>query len=290
MKSIHIFLFLFFSFVAYSQKVEIQGEIKEDLTHKPIPYASITYLLKDIGCYATESGTFTLPLTTHVADSLIQISSIGFKTKILNINTLSKTIFLEPVSDQLQELLIEKTKRKPNKTVHFGVRQTKPKIRTSLPFGYEVATYIQNIHEKSGIVKEVVLSLNKNTKSDFVASYNLKFYTYDSLTNKPGKLLYNDNIIVQPENKTYKLKIEVEDLNIPLPKSGICVGIEILNTKGFKTTDLISVAPYINFTETDKSKITWSAFRNKDWIKRTRESHLKRGSFINAKIELTGKI
>ena len=290
MKSIHILLFSFFSVIAYSQKEEIKGEIRENLTHKPIPYASITYLLKDIGCYATDSGKFSLSLTGHVEDSLIQISSIGYKTKILNIKNLPKTIYLESDSDQLEELLIQKPKRKPNKIVHFGVRQTKPKIRTSLPFGYEVATYIENTNHKSGIVKEVILSLNKNSKSDIVASYNLKFYTYDSLTHKPGRLLYYDNIIVQPENKTYKLKIAVEDLNIPLPKSGICVAIEILNTKEYKTTDLTSVAPYINFTETDKSKITWSAFRNKDWIKRTRESHLKRGSFINAKIELTGKI
>jgi hypothetical protein len=39
----------------------------------------------------------------------------------------------------------------------------------------------------------------------------VKFYSFDSIKKQPGKLIYNENIFITPENRTYVLKIDVEN-------------------------------------------------------------------------------
>jgi hypothetical protein len=93
----------------------------------------------------------------------------------------------------------------------------------------------------------------------------------------PGKEIYNQNIIVEPENKNHKFKIDIDTLNINFPKDGVCVGIETINTKYEKPkTSFAIIAPSIKFTNTKSKKevLSWSRYRNQGWVFKT-DSSLK---------------
>ena len=63
-----------------------------------------------------------------------------------------------------------------------------------------------------------------------MSDFNIKFYEYDSITHLPKAEIYSKNIIVSPKNKSYKMQINLDSLNIKIPKNGICIGLEIINT------------------------------------------------------------
>ena len=91
-------------------------------------------------------------------------------------------------------------------------------------------------------------------------------------------------------NKTYELEIDVSDLNIEFPENGICVGVEIVNTK-YKTPlkSMAIMAPRINFTHTDYKIVSWGRYRNKSWKVNTRKSPFRR-DFMNARINIRASI
>ena len=100
---------------------------------------------------------------------------------------------------------------------------------------------------------------------DYLATYNVKFYSYDSIQHRPGNEIFSQNIIAYPENKTYSFVIDIDSLNISFPKKGVCVGVEIINTKykNPKTTGAF-IGPSITFSERKKIRpiIAWT--RNRD--------------------------
>ena len=138
-------------------------------------------------------------------------------------------------------------------------------------------------------MEQVILNLNKSKEYDYLATYNIKFYEYNSVNKEPGELLYFKKLVINPENKTYELKIDVEELGITFPKNGICIGVEIVNDKYEQPTKSMAIiAPKINFTHTDLKLLTWSRFRNKEWKSHTRKSPVAKG-FINGLVKIMVK-
>lgn len=286
MKYLLFTMFLLVSFNCLSQT--ITGKIIDSLTNSPIEYANVVLLNRDYGTYSNENGVFTMD--TKGDDKKLVISAIGYCNKQLDLEKITSdtlTIALNQKIEQLEEVLITTEKATYSSSKTLGLNQ-KLKIRTSLPFGYEFTNLIKNPFYKSGILETVIISLNKATTYDYLASYNIKFYEYNEETKQPGDVLYYKNLIVTPENKTYKLKIDVSDLKIPFSKNGICIGVEIINTQydtPIKT--MAQMAPKINFTHTKApTLLTWSRYRNKNWKIRTRKSHVKKGHFSNGGINV----
>tara|TARA_R110000868_G_scaffold371395_1_gene634960 strand:+ start:108 stop:998 length:891 start_codon:yes stop_codon:yes gene_type:complete len=266
---------------------KLEGIIKDSITKNNIPFVNVAYEALNVGTMSNNEGYFNL----KKIDSLkfIQISSVGYESKRVNIATLSKIIYLRPKIESLEEVVINSKQLKYTKNIKLGLKQTL-KIRTGLPFGYEFSSYIENTAKKRGLIKEVILNLNKAPTYDFLATYNVKFYNFDSIKKQPGKLIYNENIFITPENRTYILKIDVEKLRIKLPIEGICIGIEVVNKENYKITSMSTIAPKINFTHTKQKYSTWLRFMNKNWILSTNESHAKKGIFVNANINITALI
>jgi hypothetical protein len=53
----------------------------------------------------------------------------------------------------------------------------------------------------------------KKKDFDYLAKYNIRFYEFDSINRTPGEELYFENLIVE-QNKTYKLKINIDALKL----------------------------------------------------------------------------
>ena len=281
-------LIVLFSTIANGQI--LNGIVTDFDTNLPMHLANVTFIEKDKGTYTDLAGKFELKINN---EKQILISSVGYKSLIVNISEIKDfeqifNIKLKPSAEKLQEVVISAKNKKYTSSKKLG-ESKRLKIRTSLPFGYEFANLIHNPKNQEGIVKQVILNLNKSKEYDYLATYNIKFYEYDSITKEPGKLLHFKNLVINPENKTYQLKIDVEELRITFPKNGICIGVEIVNDKYDEPIKSMAIiAPRINFTHTDLKLLTWSRFRNKEWKPRTRKSQMAKG-FINGLVKIMVK-
>lgn len=284
-------ILLFISLKSYSQI--INGRIIDSITKEPIEFANVTFLHRDLGVSSDDLGLFKIKIIDN-KDNL-QISSVGYQKKFFNLSEFNEDkiytvdIELAPKTEKLEEVVIINKKINYTGLKTLGLSK-KLKVRTGFPFGYEFCNYIKNPTNKKGKIKNIILSLNEKKDFDYIATYNIKFYEYDSINKKPGEEIYFENLIIEPQNKTYKLKIDVDSLKIKLPANGVCIGVEILNTKykeNIKTMSII--APSINFTHTQMEVLTWNRYRSKKWIVGTHKSQVK-DSFVNAMINIEVQI
>lgn len=281
-------LIILFAKIANGQT--LNGIVTDFETNLPMHLANVTFIEKDKGTYTDLTGKFELHIDN---EKQILISSVGYESLIVNVSEIKDfeqilKIKLKPSAEKLEEVVISAKKKKYTSSKKLG-ESKRLKVRTSLPFGYEFANLIHNPKNQEGIIEQVILNLNKSKEYDYLATYNIKFYKYDSITKQPGELLHFKNLVINPENKTYELKIDVEELGITFPKNGICIGVEIVNDKYDEPTKSMAIiAPNINFTHTNLKLLTWSRFRNKNWNPRTRKSQFRKG-FINGLIKLKVK-
>ncbi|WP_417350630.1 hypothetical protein [Flavobacterium alkalisoli] len=213
-------------------------------------------------------------------ESVAEISYIGYKAKLLDLKTVNDTVFLQPDVTQLSELVLEK---QVIYTHSQKLKSAKVDEYLGFQFGTEHCVYIENETLKEGRVSGITLYLSKlkdfsgiekalgkddyceGCKMDYLASFKISFYEYDNANNKPGKLLYDNTIISNPENKTYRFLIDMQAFNIPFPENGICVGVELVNTRYKKPkTTFAFIGPRLGFYEyTVKRKArSWVRYRN----------------------------
>lgn len=230
MKSYIWILIILFAKIANGQT--LNGIVTDFETNLPMHLANVTFIEKDKGSYTDLTGKFELNIDN---EKQILISSVGYESLIVNVSEIKDfeqilKIKLKPSAEKLEEVVISAKKKKYTSSKKLG-ESKRLKVRTSLPFGYEFANLIHNPKNQDGIVEQVILNLNKSKEYDYLATYNIKFYEYDSISRQPSKLLHFENLVISPENKTYELKIDVEELGITFPKNGICIGVEIVNMK-----------------------------------------------------------
>lgn len=290
-KCIIILTMIFVNMKTCSQT--LKGRLIDSITKKPIELANITFVKKDLGVNSDLNGNFKIKIKDK-SDNL-QISSVGYNKKIINLSKFNETldyavdIELSPKIEKLEEVLISNKKKKYSSIKILGLNK-KLKIRSGFPFGYEFCNFIKNPLNKNGKIKSIILSLNEKKDFDYLATYNIRFYEFDSINRTPGEELYFENLIVEPQNKTYKLKINIDALKIKLPKKGICIGVEIINSKyNEEISSMSKIAPNINFTHTKMEILTWTRFRSKKWIVGTHKSQIK-DAFVNAMINIEVQI
>ena len=295
------YLILLFCNVVFSQN--ISGVILDSLSEKPMDLVSLTFLKSKFCFFSNNDGKFNLDIN-QINDTLL-VSNIGYESKKILFDKLKNgftTIKLIPKVIQLDEVLIfNKVKKYLSpyliKTEIINVQNL------GFQFGTEHIKLVENPKNIVGKFSSIIIDLkrdkkhaqgNKQWKIDYLATYSIRFYEYDTIKQRPSNELFSKNIIVQPQNKTYRLKIDVDSLNIRFPKEGACVGLEIINTKykNPKTTFAI-IVPSIKFTEhLDQSKAkSWVRYRNEGWIFKSQKTRNKNGNYsINKMIVIDANV
>lgn len=289
-----LFLFLFSS-ATYSQKLD--GIVIDKATKTPMDLASVFFRTLKYTIFTNFEGKFSVEIDLHNKKDALIISCIGYDDLIFNLQEFTFNKSYEKVfemvqkAQQLEEIVIS------NETIDYGWAKSinskrKPNAGFSFQFGTENVRLVQNPYFKNGKVNKVILSLDKlkknkdnpDWKMDYITAYNIKFYKYDARNQKPGEELYNENIVVQPENKTYDFVIDVDSLNIPFPKDGVCVGIEYLNTRYLNPKmNSATVGPFMNFYQEEKLKpvLAWTRYRGIDWEFKSLISNFKNRRYQN---------
>jgi hypothetical protein len=258
-----------------SKAQSLAGCVVDSITKNSISFANIVSSNEDVGVSTNDKGCFKLIFTKSTKK--IEISAVGYEKKIFelpllsNLNADSSVFYLKPKTEQLNEVLVKGTKL--DYRIEKKINRRKRSLTNfSFQFGTEICTYIANTEQKKGKLKTIILSLNKMDNPDYLATYNIKVYDFNAISQLPENELYNKNIIIEPENKTYNLKINVDSLSIKFPKDGICIGVEILNKQyANPKLSMAKIAPYINYTQTDNEIKTWARYRNKIWKMQTQK-------------------
>ncbi|MFZ1799157.1 MAG: TonB-dependent receptor [Chitinophagaceae bacterium] len=123
MKFILLPIFLFISVLSFAQqKQTINGYVKDSLSGETLRGATISAVGKNSTIQTNNYGYFSLTLPENSFN--IQVSFIGYETKSIHIDSFSAhtfTIYLSPVSYNLQQVIISAKKRESNvQTAQMG--------------------------------------------------------------------------------------------------------------------------------------------------------------------------
>ena len=285
--------FFFFYLISFSQ--EISGTIIDFDSSEKLPYANITFLKVNKGNYSKEDGSFklTLPNKDLITDSLL-ISFVGYPSKKISVKSLlnnHRTIKLKKDNQVLDEVILNVKKAKYSSTKSLSVKH-KGLYASSEPFGNETITFIENEKNKKGKITNVELNFKANKRENiktYKAYFRVKFYELDSITKAPGKLLSYDDIIIKPENKTQKVKVDLEDNFILFPKNGVFVGLEVIKPSSVTVnSSMYVVAPAITKSHTE-TPLSWYRYRGKNWFLNDRKSPFKKKFYTSNYVSIDVK-
>jgi hypothetical protein len=225
-----IFL-LFICSQTYAQTINFKGKLLDKETNKPVVYANISFLKTNIGISSLEDGSFNLEIDKKILQEKVHISCLNYKDTIVLAQSLfQKTLFLQPKSFELKEVVISKkvdrelevdTYKRRDIKATFGGRQSNPwtvakffKYREE----YKETPYIKDLSVYFGamIVRE---------KSKF----RVRLFKIDTITGFPSEDLVHKEIIAYSKLLNGKVKIDVSKYDIEFPKEGFFVGLERLH-------------------------------------------------------------
>ena len=226
-----LLLLLFVCSQSFSQTINFKGKLLDKETNKPVVYANVSFLKSNRGISSLEDGTFNLEIDRNLLKEQLHISCLNYKdTIVLASNIQNKTLFLQPKSFELaevvvsrkvdRELVIDKYKRRDIKS-SFGALRGHPWIITKyFPYKkkYKNTPYLNEIWVYFG-------SLISRKKSKF----RIRFYKKDIKTGKPSDDIIREGILAFSRKIDGKVKVDVSKYDIEFPKEGFFIGLERLH-------------------------------------------------------------
>ncbi len=91
----------------------IEGLVRDSISHEPIPYAAIFLKGTNHGVLADEDGEFSI--STTALNAQLSISSMGYRSKTVDVTKRKLTIEMLPVGVNLNEVIVKPKKEKYSK-------------------------------------------------------------------------------------------------------------------------------------------------------------------------------
>ena len=225
--------------------------VNDQLTALPIAYVTISFGDNN-GIYTNKNGQFNLSL---IESDRLQLSAVGYKTKTVFVNAIKEQhIVLMPEETMLEEVVLSNKKRK------FKTEKTKPINNKDFlnsyrnPIGSEIACLIENNYRDQEVQIQSVTIPTYNKTMDFSGKkkqvlkrhpfstlYKISFYS--NANGLPGEKIKTESITIVCNEKTDKLKIDLEQYQIYLPKNGFYLSLLNLGPANHKG-QLIPTSPY----------------------------------------------
>lgn len=214
--------YLLLLLIPISLKAQVKGRLIDQVTNKSVPYVNIWVENEPFGTTSDEKGFFKLDKDYQSKDVIF--SAIGYETKKVSWGSISSIVKLQPQVIELNEFVFNSNKepiekitgefKKSRINKFFGAGE-KPNIWARF-FPYQ-QTYLKTPYLKK--VRVYSMSENANTK------FNVRIYAIDSL-GKPGKYLYDKNIIGIAEKGKKLTEIDLASFDIIMPEKGVFIAIE----------------------------------------------------------------
>ena len=262
-------LFVLVSMNMYTQQ---RISVRDSLTQKPIAYASV-WFGNEAGGYTDVSGMIEIPEGTKQ----IRLSHICYETKsISKITADSQTIFLVPISINLDEVAISAKAPKRTKTTEVGLMKAKTQTKHKGANGFEMALFIpyDSTWTETPYIHSILASLEHSThwlvfteiKTPIYATLRFDLRQPDAKTGAPkDESLIDGGIILPSGQKLGKDGISLPR-PIPFPQTGVFVVVEWITTA--KVSESCNLVPSLNMTLDEKENRTWNkkTFRSVGWM------------------------
>lgn len=161
---------------AYTQPIQITGQVIHAKTGAPVPFANVAIVGKPLGTVTNEDGQFILRIPQSLAQDSLAISFVGFFPKRYLVQTASRqplTVMLQPNAVQLREVVvIPEDPRKIVEKVYANI----PKNYFTEPVQYSGFYREWTRNPDEGRLKEALLHIYSETHdpSEEEAVYQVK--------------------------------------------------------------------------------------------------------------------
>ncbi|WP_127844708.1 carboxypeptidase-like regulatory domain-containing protein [Psychroflexus aestuariivivens] len=190
----------------------------------PIPYAKVVFKNGEKSKLSDQEGKFKF---NQKADPIIAIGCPGFHLKEIRLSTKTDTIFLNPIENQLEEVVVN-AKLEENEIGYHNLRKSfLPTYRFRINQNTFVSVYIENASDKNNIFIKSVIAKIKTKHNGEKAKIRIHLYEFDTNTKKLKQSLLQQNSIFTVDSGNGLKTFELEQ-KIPLPKSGVLVCFEAL--------------------------------------------------------------
>jgi hypothetical protein len=276
---------------------QTKGIVLNKNTNAPVPYANIWIANENMGTTSDKNGLFAFK--EDLKNKLLIISSIGFESEQIHIDSPNLKLYLIPKTYFIKEIIVTPRQNKEivignyrKSQIHQFVGPTTPQIFARL-FPYKVE-YADN---------HFIKRIRIETLSRIESIINLRlFYVNDN--GGPGEDILNTNFLIKVKKGRKITTIDsFDEYKIRFPKEGLFIALEYLiieeNEYQFnyydkdlnKKVTVTSYMPMIGTIKTDNSLNSW-VYRNGKWEKdlgkKTEEmTDDKKNYFVAMEITLT---
>ena len=229
-KYILIFIALFYSYLCRSQ--EISGQVKDGKSGKPIPFANIGIIGKDIGTITGLDGIFSLELSKATDGDTLRFSFVGYEPLNLLVNYIRKNgfpneVLLKEEIVELKEVIVASDRLTPKM---LGIRRKDcypiplyKKITSNIPFpqpGYrhEIGTFFAN--NQPVYLDSIQFNFTDIQIDTVTLRINIYVYVEDHFKN-----VLNEPLYINFQSSDESQQIDVSHLGIQL-ESNFLVSIE----------------------------------------------------------------
>lgn len=248
LKLIQSTLSLMFTLILLDSAGQSRGVVTDSVTRQPVPFVNIWVDGESIGTTSNENGEYLF--SQNIMGKRIVLSSIGYKKRIIVVNSEHQSILLQPEAIRLKEIVVSskrKTKAKLTKVGDdFKLSETK-RFFFCGESPYMAARYFPSDERYSKTPYLSGIEIITSSPRDSV-SFNLRLYTMNE-QGEPGHAAYSDNIIVTTRKGINLTAVDLSDRGILFPERGLLVAFEFLiiesNKYVFKVPDQKEQTAYV---------------------------------------------
>tara|TARA_R110002012_G_scaffold20158_2_gene71669 strand:- start:1499 stop:2470 length:972 start_codon:yes stop_codon:yes gene_type:complete len=268
--------------------------IKDATSKKGVPFATISFG-NGKGTFADDDGIFRFTKKLYKDVDSLYISSIGYQDLTVAANLVSTEILLTQEADQLEAVMLSaelngKFKKKKQKAIahdnYFNCWL--PTVESEIAVRFDridnQPTRISQL--QFPIVKEESQVSKKGKLRAFSTMVRIMFYDVEN--GQPShRSFYPSMTYVITEKSDDVIEIDIDHLNINIPKNGIFAAIQILgyttpdgkliNAKKYREIQTVrglqkvstTYRPLLPFTNEMEGKQTWVRrifYNNKEWV------------------------
>lgn len=262
-------LFFHFCYPCIGQDIYLSGSILDSESNEPISYVNLSVISKFIGTVSNEDGRFSINSSNIISSDSILISKLGYKSLIFSFLDFSNLVhdegyfFLEPVSFELREVLVESSSLSDFRT--FG------NLKTSSKFAYAFNPINSNSLDNLGReicvffdLRNRMFSLDEikfvvgNTNFEDV-SFKLNFYLYDSLNGEMPGLKHKERIVSLNDFESDIVSASFAECDL-IFKDSFWVGVEFIDFSIKKESGILTMPvkfPFGKYLYRNSSLSSW---------------------------------
>lgn len=278
------------SFLTTAQDISI----KDADSKNSVPFATISFG-DGKGTFADDDGVFRFSRKLYKDVDSLYISSIGYKDLTIAADVIGTEILLKQEANELDAVMLSaqlngKFKTKKHKPIahdnYFNCWL--PTVESEIAVRFDridnQPTRISQL--QFPIVKEVSQVSKKGKLRDFSTMIRVMFYDVEN--GKPAyRSFYPSMTYVITQKSDAIIELDIDDLNINIPKNGIFAAVQILGyttpdgklikAKKYREIETVrglqkvstTYRPLLPFTDEIEGKQTWVRrifYNNKEWV------------------------